>query len=86
MEAILTATKNAAEAVHLEKDIGTLESGKCADVLLVNGNPVEDITVLQPRENIKVVMKEGKIFVDRRKGREKDVIDVDYGSWALADG
>jgi hypothetical protein len=31
-------------------------------------------------------MKEGKIFVDRRKGREKDVIDVDYGSWALADG
>lgn len=86
MEAILTATKNAAEAVHLEKDIGTLESGKCADVLLVNGNPAEDITVLQPRENIKVVMKEGKIFVDRRKGREKDVIDVDYGSWALADG
>jgi imidazolonepropionase-like amidohydrolase len=86
MEAILTATRNAAEALHMEKDIGTLEPGKYADVLLVDGNPAEDITVLQPRENIKMVMKEGKVFVDRRKGSEKSVLGVDYGSWALADG
>ncbi|MGI9423993.1 MAG: amidohydrolase family protein [Hyphomicrobiaceae bacterium] len=85
MEAILTTTKNAAEAVHLDKDIGTLDVGKCADIVLVNGNPAEDITVLQPRENIKMVMKDGKIFVDRRKGHEKDVINVDYKSWSLAD-
>lgn len=86
MEAILTATKNAAEAVHLDKTLGTLEAGKLADLILVAGNPAEDITVLQPRENIKVVMKDGKIFVDRRKGQEKGVINVDYKSWALADG
>lgn len=86
MEAILTTTRNAAEAIHMEKDIGTLEKGKLADMLLINGNPDEDITVLQPRENIKVVMKEGKIFVDRRKGSEKGVINVDYKSWEMADG
>ncbi|WP_034492340.1 amidohydrolase family protein [Afifella pfennigii] len=86
MEAILTTTRNAAEAVHLDEDLGTLDVGKYADLLLVDGNPAEDITVLQPRENIKAVMKEGKIYVDRRKGSEKDVIDVEYASWALADG
>lgn len=86
MEAILTATRNAAEAMHMQKDLGTLEAGKLADVLLVEGNPAADITVLQPRENIKMVMKEGKVFVDRRKGHEKGVINVDYRSWALADG
>lgn len=86
MEAIMTATKNAAEAIHMDKEIGTLDVGKRADMLLVDGNPAEDITVLLPRENIKVVMKDGKIFVDRRKGHEKDVINVDYKSWALADG
>ncbi len=85
MEAILTTTKNAAEAIHLEKDIGTLDVGKCADILLVNGNPAEDITVLQPRENIQMVMKDGKIFVDRRQGHDKSVLNVDYKSWALAD-
>jgi imidazolonepropionase-like amidohydrolase len=86
MEAILTTTKNAAEAVHLDKDLGTLEAGKRADLILVDGNPAEDIAVLQPRENIKMVMKDGTIFVDRRKGHEKGVINVDYMSWALADG
>ncbi len=86
MEAIMTTTKNAAEAVHLDKSIGTLDVGKKADMLLIDGNPAQDITVLQPRENIKTVMKDGKIFVDRRPGHEKNVLNVDYGSWALADG
>jgi imidazolonepropionase-like amidohydrolase len=86
MQAIMTATKNAAEAVHLDKEIGTLDVGKKADMLLIDGNPAEDITVLLPRENIKTVMKDGQIFVDRRQGHEKNVINVDYRSWALADG
>lgn len=86
MEAIQTTTKNAAEAVRLDKEIGTLDVGKKADMLLIDGNPAEDIKVLQPRENIKVVMKDGKVFVDRRKGQKKRVINVDYKSWALADG
>ena len=86
MEALMTATKNAAEALHLQADIGTLEAGKFADVVLVAGNPAEDVKVLQPRENIKMVLKEGRCYVDRRPGRDSiRVIAADYQSWKIID-
>jgi imidazolonepropionase-like amidohydrolase len=65
MEAIMSATKNAAEALGLEKEIGTIEEGKTADMIIVQGNPLKDIKVLQKRENIRKVMKNGRIEVDR---------------------
>lgn len=85
MEAIVTATKNASEALHMQDDLGTLEKGKLADIVLVNGNPVDDIKVLEPRENIKMVYKEGKCYVDRREGQDLRVIPVEYQSWRIAD-
>jgi imidazolonepropionase-like amidohydrolase len=85
MEALMTATKNAAEALHLDADIGTLEAGKYADVVLVDGNPAEDIKVLQPRENIKMVMKEGRCCLDRRPGKDLRVISPEYKSWKVFD-
>ncbi len=65
MEAILTATKNASEAIGLEDKIGTIEKGKLADILIVEGNPLDDIKILESEENIKLVMKEGRIYVRR---------------------
>lgn len=62
MDAILAATRNAAEAVGLEKRIGTLEKNKIADIIVVNGNPLEDIKVLRKPENIVVVIKEGRMI------------------------
>jgi len=62
---ILQATKIAAEALGLEDKIGTLEKGKLADVIVVNGNPLKDITVLRDVDNIRIVMKEGSIVVNR---------------------
>jgi imidazolonepropionase-like amidohydrolase len=44
-------------------DLGTIEVGKLADLLVVNGDPVQDITVLQDRANLNVIMKGGK-FVE----------------------
>jgi imidazolonepropionase-like amidohydrolase len=85
LEAIQTATKNAAEALHQDEDIGTLEAGKFADIVLVDGNPAEDIKVLEPRENIKMVYKEGKRYVDRRPGHDVRVIPAEYRSWKIAD-
>ena len=80
MEAIQTATKNAAEAMWLGKETGTLEAGKYADIIAIDGDPLKDIRILQQKEKIKVVMKEGKIYVDRRPGHEKYVIhDEDWG-------
>ena len=65
MDVILQATKIAAEALGLEDKIGTLEKGKLADVIVVNGNPLKDITVLRDVSNIRIVMKEGSIVVNR---------------------
>jgi imidazolonepropionase-like amidohydrolase len=79
MQAIQTATKNTAEAIRLGKETGTLETGKYADIIAIDGNPLKNIRILQEKQKIKIVMKEGKIYVDRRPGNEKHVIhDQDY--------
>jgi imidazolonepropionase-like amidohydrolase len=85
MHAIQTATRNAARALKLGDELGTLEKGKIADIIAVDGNPLEDITVLQPKQNIKMVMKEGEIFVDRRPGKDKSAVAVADGSWKIID-
>lgn len=81
MEAIQTATKNAAEAIWLGKETGTLESGKFADIIAVEGDPLSDIRILQEKEKIMIVMKEGKVFVDRRPGHRKVVIHDEGWGW-----
>lgn len=43
MDAILTATKNASEMLQISQETGTIVLGKCADLLLVHGNPLENI-------------------------------------------
>ena len=45
----------------MEDEIGTLEEGKLADILVVDGDPLADIAVLQDRERLTVVMKDGAI-------------------------
>jgi imidazolonepropionase-like amidohydrolase len=65
MAALVSATKTAAHTIGLGDKIGTLEKGKLADLILVDGNPIKDIEVLQKEEKIKMVMKEGKIVVTR---------------------
>lgn len=59
MEAIVAATKNAAEAVGLSNVTGTIEPGKLADLIVVKENPLQDIRVLAEKENISMVFKEG---------------------------
>jgi imidazolonepropionase-like amidohydrolase len=63
-EALVAATSRAAECLE-RSDIGRLEPGRLADVLVVQGDPLDDIRVLQPRENIKMVMKGGRVFTNR---------------------
>jgi len=61
-EAIVAASRNAAEALGLDNLIGSVEAGKIADVIIVDGNPLDDITVLENQKNINIVIKEGKII------------------------
>lgn len=67
MESLMAATKICAEALGLEDQIGTVESGKLADILVINGNPLEDIKLLQNSDAIRMVIKNGDIVVDRNK-------------------
>lgn len=61
MDAIVAATRNGGFAMGMPHKLGTLEQGKLADVLVIDGNPLDDITVLQQKPRIKVVMKDGKV-------------------------
>jgi imidazolonepropionase-like amidohydrolase len=65
MDAICSATQIAAEAIGMGKETGSLETGKIADLIVVEGNPLEDIRVLQDNKKIKMVVKDGKIIVQR---------------------
>ncbi|MCK4819213.1 amidohydrolase family protein, partial [bacterium] len=47
--------------------IGTVESGKLADILVIDGNPLEDIRILQNSNAIRMVIKNGDIVLDRNK-------------------
>lgn len=81
MEAIQAGTRVAADALGIIKDVGTIDAGKYADIIAVDGDPLADIRILQQRERIRMVMKEGRIFVDKRPGHEKYVIHDQTWGW-----
>lgn len=58
-EAIRSATVTASEHVEMDADIGTIEAGKYADIIAVNGNPLKDVTEL---EDVDFVMKGGVVY------------------------
>jgi imidazolonepropionase-like amidohydrolase len=65
MDAIVAATRTAAEAIGVADSAGTLEVGKLADIVLVDGNPLENIDLLHQEDSINLVMQEGKVVVAR---------------------
>jgi imidazolonepropionase-like amidohydrolase len=62
MESLLSATKTNASLFGMQEEIGTLEEGKLADLLVVDGNPLEDIAVLQNKSDLKLIMKGGRAY------------------------
>ena len=58
LQAIQSATVTAARLLRLEAEIGTLEAGRTADIIAVDGDPLKDITTL---EQVRFVLREGRI-------------------------
>jgi len=65
LQALRAATGWAAECLGLERDIGTVEKGKLADLIVVAGDPLGDVTLLQDPERIALVLKGGETAVRR---------------------
>jgi len=64
-EALAAGTAGSATALGLT-DRGTLQVGKRADLLVVDGDPLADIRVLNDRAAVRIVVKNGDLVVDRR--------------------
>jgi imidazolonepropionase-like amidohydrolase len=61
MESIISATTTAAHLLDME-EVGAIEVDRLADLIVVNGNPLDDITILQKQEQILAVMKDGAFY------------------------
>ena len=64
MQAIVAGTGDAAKCVGLESEIGTITPGKRADLILVDGNPLDDVSILERGKAVRYVMKDGVTYVD----------------------
>ena len=59
MQAIQSATTNAADLLGHSKEVGSIKPGKFADVVAVSGDPLQDISLL---ERVDFVMKNGEVY------------------------
>jgi imidazolonepropionase-like amidohydrolase len=66
MDIIYAATRNAADLLGMQNEVGTLETGKLADIIAVPGNPLQDIRAL---EHPGFVMKGGTVVVNNKQGK-----------------
>ncbi|MFM9888383.1 MAG: amidohydrolase family protein, partial [Burkholderiales bacterium] len=61
MQAIVSATSRAAECIE-RPALGAVAPGRLADILVIDGDPLADIKLLNERARIKMVMKDGRIW------------------------
>lgn len=66
MQALQAATQWAARCLGLERELGTIEKGRLADLVVVNGNPLDDVKILLDPARIALVLKGGAVCADRR--------------------
>lgn len=59
-EALVAATKTGGEVMGMAGELGQLKNGFLADILMVAGDPSQDVTILQNKNNLRAIMKDGK--------------------------
>ena len=65
MEVLIATTMTNAEIIGAQNDLGSIETGKLADLLLVDGDPLSDLSVLADRSRIHMVIQSGTVVVNR---------------------
>jgi imidazolonepropionase-like amidohydrolase len=68
MEAIEVATSRSAHLLRTEQQTGSLEEGKLADLVVFDGNPLDDIKLLLDKSRMKWVIKDGEVVIRRDQG------------------
>ena len=76
-EALHAATRFGGQAMDPGGSLGTLEEGKLADLVIIDGNPLEDITVLQDHSRIDTVMKDGLMYKGLMNNKSPYLVDSD---------
>jgi len=84
-EAMRAATIDAASALGLERELGTIEAGKAADLVLLNGNPLQDVSQIS---RIAAVVVAGRLFdrpaLDRMRRDVSAAPDIAVNDWPRA--
>jgi imidazolonepropionase-like amidohydrolase len=65
VQAIVAATGDAAQCLDIYTDLGIVEAGKTADLILVNGDPLSDRSIHEEGRAVRLVIKDGDVIVDR---------------------
>jgi imidazolonepropionase-like amidohydrolase len=63
-QTLVAATRNGAAVCGVGDELGTVEVGKLADLIVVDGNPLEDIANVR---RLQLVLKEGRVVSDKRR-------------------
>ena len=61
-ESLMAATKWGGQIMNMGDELGLIKEGYLADILLVEGDTTKDVTLLQNKENIKIIMKDGEVY------------------------
>src|SRR5437660_1181221 len=69
MDTLVAATRLGGELMGMPGELGVIKPGALADLLVVDGDPLADITILQDRHALRVIMKDGALHKAPEKGR-----------------
>ena len=69
-QALKAATTEPAAMLGMDKSLGAVAPGFYADIVAIEGDPLANITAVSKRENVRWVMKAGRVVVDKTKGTE----------------
>jgi imidazolonepropionase-like amidohydrolase len=69
-QALKAATTEPAAMLGMEKSLGAVAPGFYADIVAVEGDPLTNITAVSRRENVRWVMKAGRVVVDKTKSEK----------------